>query len=334
MQRFELTCLNRTQLTPDLFSLEFESNAPVSFAAGQALMLKVPTSQGEAMRCYSPSCAADNGSRLSLTIKAIEGGLVSNWLRSELAIGQTLEAQGPFGDFMLSEPPGAKVLLLSAGSGIAPIHSIYQTLINKYPMVDIVLCHSARRAAERPFIEELEQACEEGLLTLYWALSQEAPRFHHWIEGRIDAPKLHQRIPDLLTRQIYLCGPDGYLDDLRSGLLASGVHPDAIFLESFTPQQAPKLFAEQSETAFEITLSPQGIKLPMVAGQTVLEAMEAAEYPIMAACRSGVCGSCKISRSQGEIEQSSTSTLTESELAEGALLACSCRVKSDLKIEI
>ena len=48
------------------------------------------------------------------------------------------------------------------------------------------------------------------------------------------------------------------------------------------------------------------------------------------ACRAGVCGCCKTRVVSGEYSVTSTMTLTEDEIADGYVLACSCHPQSDL----
>ncbi|MGK3716942.1 2Fe-2S iron-sulfur cluster-binding protein, partial [Escherichia coli] len=65
-------------------------------------------------------------------------------------------------------------------------------------------------------------------------------------------------------------------------------------------------------------------------GTTLLEALESNNVPVVAACRAGVCGCCKTKVISGEYTVSSTMTLTDAEIAEGYVLACSCHPQGDL----
>ena len=48
------------------------------------------------------------------------------------------------------------------------------------------------------------------------------------------------------------------------------------------------------------------------------------------ACRAGVCGCCKTKVVSGKYSVTSTMTLTDAEIADGYVLACSCHPQSDL----
>ncbi|EHG2878487.1 2Fe-2S iron-sulfur cluster binding domain-containing protein [Salmonella enterica] len=66
---------------------------------------------------------------------------------------------------------------------------------------------------------------------------------------------------------------------------------------------------------------------PYRAGQYALESNK---VPVAAACRAGVCGCCKTKVVSGDYTVSSTMTLSEAEIAEGYVLACSCHPQGDL----
>jgi len=67
-------------------------------------------------------------------------------------------------------------------------------------------------------------------------------------------------------------------------------------------------------------------------GSTLLAAMEANALPVNAACRAGVCGSCKTRILEGDYTTTSSMTLTPAEIAQGYVLACSCQLQGDVTL--
>ncbi|WP_162997540.1 2Fe-2S iron-sulfur cluster-binding protein, partial [Serratia marcescens] len=67
-------------------------------------------------------------------------------------------------------------------------------------------------------------------------------------------------------------------------------------------------------------------------GSTLLAAMEAHALPVNAACRAGVCGSCKTRILEGDYTTTSTMTLSAEEIAQGYVLACSCQLQGDVTL--
>ncbi|VEI47945.1 HCP oxidoreductase [Actinobacillus equuli] len=67
---------------------------------------------------------------------------------------------------------------------------------------------------------------------------------------------------------------------------------------------------------------------------TLLAALEAQEQPVVSGCRTGLCGLCKTKVTGGEYEVVHTGDLTEEEIAQGYVLACSCRVKENVSVSV
>jgi NADH oxidoreductase Hcr len=67
-------------------------------------------------------------------------------------------------------------------------------------------------------------------------------------------------------------------------------------------------------------------------GSTLLAALEAHKLPVNAACRAGVCGSCKTRIIDGQYTTTSTMTLTPAEIEQGYVLACSCQLQGDVTL--
>ena len=85
-----------------------------------------------------------------------------------------------------------------------------------------------------------------------------------------------------------------------------------------------------SSAAFRRMVRPREFRVPV--GSTLLAAMEANALPVNAACRAGVCGSCKTRILEGDYTTTSTMTLSEEEVAQGYVLACSCQLQGDVTL--
>jgi NADH oxidoreductase Hcr len=105
--------------------------------------------------------------------------------------------------------------------------------------------------------------------------------------------------------------------------------------ESFTPA-TPIAADETLSRQFRLEVPGFGASSEITNQQTVLEALESLQLPIIGACRSGVCGSCKCKVVSGSVENISEqpSPLTEDDQQQGYILACSSRASSDLELEL
>ena len=78
-------------------------------------------------RCYTISSPPTQPHTLSITVKRVPGGPVSNWLHDHLSAGMSVRTLGPAGVFSNALHPAERYLFLSAGSGITPLMSMART---------------------------------------------------------------------------------------------------------------------------------------------------------------------------------------------------------------
>jgi NADH oxidoreductase Hcr len=69
-------------------------------------------------------------------------------------------------------------------------------------------------------------------------------------------------------------------------------------------------------------------------GQVWADVLEGAGLPLIVACRSGLCGSCKCQVRHGSVISSSQETLSAQEIEQGFVLACSSQIESDLEVTL
>ena len=87
--------------------------------------------------------------------------------------------------------------------------------------------------------------------------------------------------------------------------------------------------------SYELTIEPLGQTIEIEEGQTILDAALRAGIYLPHACCHGLCATCKVQVSDGEVDhgEASTFALMDFERDEGKCLACCARAESDLVIE-
>jgi ferredoxin len=84
---------------------------------------------------------------------------------------------------------------------------------------------------------------------------------------------------------------------------------------------------------YEVEFVDLGRTIEVPADKPILEAAEERGLELPYQCRMGVCGVCSALRvEEGEVDQIEGMFLSESEKAEGYVLTCSARPRSDLKL--
>ena len=264
-------------------SFAFEP-APGNARPGQFLTVRV---NGQT-RSYSLSAA----NRIS--VKREPGGVVSNHLHTQVEPGDTLEASGPFGTFVLDETRQDPVYLVSVGIGATPVLAMLQRLVQTSSEREVHWIHGARNGSEHPFREEVRE-----LLALlpnahsHVRYSQPQPRD---TEGR-DYDRQGHIGPELVdpTADVYVCGA-------------------AELAERF-PDAKSEVFSPPKPKTPSVTFARSNLELDWDGDRfaNLLELAEAHDVPAQAGCRVGACHACKAGVIAGR---------TTHEVEDGALICC------------
>lgn len=111
----------KTALTPSIWSLEFELDAPLRFVPGQYVKLRVGPYE---WRDYSIAAAADR--RLTLLISNRTHGDGSDWADA-VQPGEATEIEAPFGAYRLASN-GRRKVFVATGTGVAPFLSMFEAM--------------------------------------------------------------------------------------------------------------------------------------------------------------------------------------------------------------
>ena len=169
-----------------------------------------------------------DGCELRMTIKAL-----GDFTRRipDLPIGTRVIVDGPHGLFTAKRTQAAKVLLIAGGIGVAPIRAILDDLLAAKR--DIVLVYGNRDRNSIVFAGEIDQlvASSGGKLRVVHVMSDD-PKWSGE-RGRVDGALLARVVPDLLERDVFLCGPPPMMRLVRASLHAAGMPYRRIFDERF-----------------------------------------------------------------------------------------------------
>ncbi|MBV8044377.1 NADH oxidoreductase [Pluralibacter sp.] len=301
------------QETPDVWTLSLLCHDYYPYRAGQYALVSIRNS-ADTLRAYTLSSTPGISEYITLTIRRLNDGAGSRWLTRDVKRGDYLWLSDAQGEFTCDDKPDDKLLLLAAGCGVTPIMSMRRWLAKYRPQADVQVIFSVRSPQDVIFAD----VWHDYPVTLV----AENNATHGFIAGRLTR-ELLQRVPDIASRTVMTCGPAPYMDIVEQDVKALGV--TRFFKEQFfTP------VAEAAASGLKFTkLQPARAFYGRV-GATLLEALESNKVPVNAACRAGVCGSCKTRVVSGEYSVSSMMTLSEAEIADGYVLACSCHPQGDL----
>lgn len=301
------------QETPDVWTLSLLCHDYYPYRAGQYALVSIRNS-AEQMRAYTISSTPGVSEYITLTIRRLDGGLGSEWLTRDVKRGDYLWLSDAQGEFTCDNKASDKLLLLAAGCGVTPIMSMRRWLAKYRPQVDVQVIFSVRSPQDVIFADEWKNYPV--------TLVAENNATAGFLAGRL-TQEILSSVPDLAARTVMTCGPAPYMDQVEKDVKALGV--TQFFNEKFfTP------VAEAATSGLTFTKLQPAKTFYGPIGTTLLEAFESNKVPVNAACRAGVCGSCKTKVMSGKYSVTSTMTLTPQEIAEGYVLACSCHPESDL----
>ena len=343
-----LTVAEVRRETADAVSLKLvasnEAKALFGFRAGQHLTLRAEIGGEEVRRNYSV-CVAPTDGELRIAIKAIAGGVFSNWANSDLSPGATIEAMPPHGSFTCDFDAGAarRLVGIAGGSGITPILSLLKTTLLTEPRSHFTLLYGNRDSGSVMFLETLAALKDRFLdrLEIYHFLEDEEEEVALF-NGRLDRAKCDDVFSTLIDPavidRVFICGPGPMMDAAEAALLDGGVAADHILVERFTVGRPS---SAQAAAAAKLAEAAAGLRFAAIldgrkrmvafdpAKGNILESARAAGLPAPYACKAGVCATCRARVVSGKTEMAVNYGLTAEELAQGYVLTCQAVPLSD-----
>ncbi|MEO5831913.1 MAG: ferredoxin reductase [Nakamurella sp.] len=280
-----------------------------SHIPGQYVRVGIDVDGVRRWRSYSVTSAPTGASSaaaestISVTAKAVPGGLVSAHLSQHLQPGDLVHLTQACGTFVLPDPAPRRTLFITAGSGITPVVGMLRSGLDR--LDDAVLVHSDRSPGDVLFGDELRALAAAGRLRLF--------ENHTDVQGRLDTAGLAALVPDLTERQTWACGPAGLLDALEEHWAALGID-DQLHTERFQTKRAEP--GEGGTVRFAST----GTELVADGATSLLDVGEQAGLLLPSGCRIGICFSCVLPLREGAVRDLRTGDVTTAAPGDGVVI--------------
>lgn len=320
--------------TPDTFSLALEKPASgFEYLPGQYVTVRVEIDGKKYPRAYSLSSSPHLDSDLQLTIKRLEGGLVSNFIWNNLSVGDTIEVFPPLGNFTVQPQAGRAIqyFFIAAGSGIAPIYGMIRSILFAEPKSRILLVYGSRNQENIIFREALErlQAQYGDRLEVLHTLSRPLPGWTGEV-GRISSALIVRELERIRRRllpiEAYICGPSDLMTMAIETLQAQRLPKEKIHTEYFTAPLPETVLVEPPSTPSEalaiIHLDGKTYQVRIKAGQAILYAAQEAGLDPPYACEEGICCTCRAKLYKGKVHMPVREALSDWEIEKGFILTC------------
>jgi len=224
-----------TLLTTDTreISLQLGADQEIDFQPGQYIQVFVPGKGETTFRAYSVASPPSAKQEVELLVRLIPGGLGSTYLHN-VAVGDTVNFTGPYGEFVLDTSPDTELICIGGGCGMAPMRSILRHVREVAPQMKCYLFFGARTVEDTMYHEDFQRlAVEMDNLEVHYALSEPA-RSTDWTG---ETGFIHESAKRFLgtadSRQAFLCGPPKMVEAAINVLIEKGVPRERIFYDEF-----------------------------------------------------------------------------------------------------
>lgn len=272
------------------------------FGAGKYITVFETIEGMPVTRAYSISSSPKDSleGKYVLTIKLVDGGLMSKYIFDTWEVGTKVEVSAPSGNFEYQPLRDAKkVICLAGGSGITPFVSMANAVNDGDEDFEMTLLYGSRNYENILFREELDELAKQcDKINVVHVLSDENAEIPEGCEkGFITAELIKKYAPENEPYSVFLCGPQqmyAFVDkELEKLELPKKYIRHEMFGEFHNPETQPDYPAGIPEKV-KITVTIQD-KTYIIFGKSsdsVMQIIEKNGLAVPARCRSGECGFC------------------------------------------
>ncbi len=325
----ELEILDILQETSDIktFRLKRKKEREMpSYNPGQFLSFQIGD-DSKLLRSYSISSSCENRKVIEVSIKKIKDGVGSGWFHS-LSVGDNVLAHSPAGLFTDGPLNDEPRVFIAGGIGITPFMSMIISALDRGEKHEVVLFYGARGASDLAFHDTL------------LILSKRYENFHYYpvlsdeevstyLHGRITLDLIKSKVSSMSKSKFFFCGPPPMTDGLSKDLKNDGIAAKDIHSEKFI---SPTTVSLSDIPDRNLVVQYNKKKYDYSGKKNLLEFFEDQDVDIPFACRSGVCGACKVKCISGKALSLSNSGLSEEE-QESHILTCVSWPEEELVLE-
>jgi propane monooxygenase reductase subunit len=228
--------VSKEKVTRDLCNLVLRLVDPpaLKFFPGQYVDFKIPDT--DTFRSFSMANTCNGESdQLEFVIKIYPDGFFSQILENQIAVGDRLEISGPYGMFTLRDNPGADLLFIGGGAGMAPILSLLRSMTERGIDRPARFYYGARTESDLCFEDELRGFESTFADFRYIPALSEAGDDSAW-EGATGfvTDVVRRDETNLDGTDVYICGPPPMVEAALEILPSLGANEKRIFFDKFT----------------------------------------------------------------------------------------------------
>lgn len=271
------------------------------FGAGKYLTVFETIEGMPVTRAYSISSSPKDSleGKYVLTIRLVEGGLMSKYIFDTWAVGTEVEVSAPSGNFEYQPlRDAAKVVCVAGGSGITPFVSMANAVADGDEDFEMTLIYGSKTYDNILFREELDELSEKcGKIKVIHVLSDETKEIAGTEKGFITADLIKKYAPENEPYSIFICGSQQMYAFVDKEIEKLGLEKKYIRHEMFGEFHNPETQEDYpagipEKVKITVTIQDKTYIIFGKSSDSVMQTIEKNGLAVPARCRSGECGFC------------------------------------------
>lgn len=326
--------------TADAVSLVFEEG--VKYIPGQFLTLIFTIEGKKVRRAYSLCSSPFVDDKPAVTVKRVDGGLVSNYINDHVKAGDKVEIMEAMGSFTYDvNAIRDTTVLFAGGSGVTPMMSLAKSLLAEYPAANVAFIYANRNEESIIFKDKLDDLVSKygDRIKLTHILSEPLKDTFADYNTMPSVPFVKSLLADLNLKvdaatQYFTCGPAPMMDVVTEALQDMGVGEQNFLKESFVATTtAENEVSDGADAQVKILLDGDEFEFSVASNKGILETALDQDIDMPYSCQSGICTACRGKLINGKVTMEGCDGLSQDEIEQGYVLTCISKPASD-KIEI
>ncbi|MCA9037520.1 MAG: Rieske 2Fe-2S domain-containing protein, partial [Planctomycetaceae bacterium] len=242
----ELTVVQIIDETPDVKTFQLDNSAErIPFdVPGKFARVCASIDGVDIWRSFTLSSSPVQPKLLELTIKRNPHGQMTNFLFDSVRIGQKLKIKGADGAYFFDpEIHPEPLVLVSAGIGITPMLAITRFIKQTGIRRQVLFLHGARTPVDIIRHDECLKLSKTDSWFHYSVWLTQPPSGWTGFTGRLGPVQVLSQVADPIGSRYFLCGPDRFMDDVRTALIEAGAASEKIHTERFHVYSAATIVA-------------------------------------------------------------------------------------------
>ena len=221
--------IDKERLSDRVVQLELRCPEHFSFQAGQFINVL----HDDAVRSYSIANVPHAQMTIELHIYRINNGRMSTWIHDQLAVGDNLKIQGPFGDCVYTPgTPDQPLLLIGTGCGLAALRGVIHSALEQGHAAPIHFFHGSNNVDGVYMRDEMNALAQDHPQFYYTACVSKGDAPQGYTSGRATDIAL-ARHPQLKGWRVYVCGNSEMVKTTKRLAYLAGASLNNIYSDPF-----------------------------------------------------------------------------------------------------